>query len=65
MVHLVTAVIKPHRLEAVVDALQDTNVRGSPLLRYVVLGDRVATPRPTVALNTMSISFPKFELKSW
>ena len=28
MVRLVTAVIKPHRLEAVVDALQDTNVQG-------------------------------------
>ena len=28
MVRLVTAVIKPHRLEAVVEALQDTNVQG-------------------------------------
>tara|TARA_A100000164_G_scaffold374330_1_gene407132 strand:+ start:15579 stop:15920 length:342 start_codon:yes stop_codon:yes gene_type:complete len=28
MVSLVTAVIKPHRLEAVVEALQDTNVQG-------------------------------------
>ena len=28
MVRLGTAVIKPHRLEAVVEALQDTNVQG-------------------------------------
>ena len=28
MVRLVIAVIKPHRLEAVVEALQDTNVQG-------------------------------------
>lgn len=28
MVSMVTAVIKPHRLEAVIDALRDTNVQG-------------------------------------
>ena len=66
MVRLVTAVIKPHRLEAVVEALQDTNVQGltaSEVRGFGRQGGHTETYRGT-EYHALT-SFLKSELKSW
>ena len=65
MVRLVTAVIKPHRLEAVVEALQDTNVQGLTASEVRGLVVKADIPRLIEARNITLISFLKSELKFW
>ena len=51
MVRLVTAVIKPHRLEAVVEALQDTNVQGLTASEVRGFGRQGGHTKPTEGRN--------------
>ena len=61
MVRLVTAVIKPHRLEAVVDALQDTNVQGltaSEVRGFGRQGGHTETYRGTESVSYTHLTLP-------
>ena len=59
MAHLVTAVIKPHKLEEVKDALRDAGVSGCRCPSSRATAGRAARARPSGAPSTRWTSCPR------
>ena len=47
MSYLVTAIVKPHKLDAVKEALQGAGVQGLTVTEVKGFGRQAGTPRPT------------------
>ena len=56
---MITAIIKPFKLEEVREALADCGVTGLTVTEVRVLAARRATPSSTVAPSTWSTSCPR------
>ena len=60
---LITAIVKPFKLDEVREALGDLGVAGVTVTEVKGFGRQRATPSCTVVLNTLLISFPKLSWK--
>jgi nitrogen regulatory protein PII len=62
---LITAVVKPHRLDEIKEALQAFGVHGLTVTEASGYGRQRDTPRSTGAPSTPSTSFPRSASRCW